>query len=611
MKAELDKQTFLDNISELRSYQSKKLAKYRRNFRRYNFTPYASIENIKNPNEVGWFQANPEITHEEDLLQYPEMNVIKSTIDALTSKIAESKVRPFFNCINGSFKDILIVKQTQQFFDQLYDWQDVNKKVSETFRDCGIFDTGVIYIDEEYINIRRVLPWQVFYRPAEKTYDKLTRIYYEQKHFPVSLLPDDIREKLKNKLKDYEYITYGLYYDIFYHKKVIWIQELDYYAEKVFEASVLPFVFLFYNSPIMGDSSESIVDMLNSIQLEVDQLMARISDASQVNPANTYFLPEGSSVKASQLNNRVGNVVSYRPSPNMTGTPVTVATPPFISEQYMATVKELKQTAYEMVGISQLSAMSAKPTGLNSGIALQSMENIESDRFETQLNQVVRAYVDIAKICIQVFPKDEDILPPDRLRRTIKWADIVEETNKLVIQYSGADSLSKDPSTKLSQLQTLASAGIIPVSRISQFLEIPDLQSGYSMSNNAINAVMTIIENCIEKNDFEVPEYIPFDMLKEEIINTQLSLASADFNGNQKDIEKLNELYAITEEKEQKWQDDINTINNAANTMQMINAGKDQQLPQQTNVLSQEANMQPVDLDVEADGAQPGEWNAG
>lgn len=611
MKETLNKDTFSDNVSELKTYQSKKLAKYRRNFRRYNFTPYATIENIKNPSEVGWYQANPEIVHEEDLLQYPEMNVIKSTIDALTSKIAESKVRPFFNCINGSFKDILIVKQAQQFFDQLYDWQDVNKKVSETFRDCGIFDTGCIYIDEENINISRALPWQVFYRPAEKTYDKLTRIYYERKHFPVSLLPERITSKLKNKLREYEYITYGIYYDIFYHKKCVYIPELDYFEEKLYEASVLPFVFLFYNSPIMGDSSESIVDMLNSIQLEVDQLMARISDASQVNPANTYFLPEGSSIKASQLNNRVGNVVSYRPSPNMTGTPVTVATPPFISEQYMNTVKELKQTAYEMVGISQLSAMSLKPTGLNSGIALQSMENIESDRFETQLNQVVRAYVDIAKICIQVFPKEADILPPDRIRRTIKWADIVEETNKLIIQYSGADSLSKDPSTKLQQLQTLATAGIIPVSRISQFLEIPDLQSGYSMSNNAINAVMTIIENCLEKDVFDVPEYIPFGMLKEEIINTQLSLASANFEGNQKDIEKLNELFAITEDKEQNWNDDINKINQAANNMQMVNAGEDQQLPQQTNVLSQEAQMQPSDLDVEADGAQPGEWNAG
>ncbi len=610
MKENLNKENFLNNISELRNYQSKKLAKYRRNFRRYNFTPYASIENIKNPSEVGWYQANPEIVHEEDLLQYPELNVIKSTIDALTSKIAESKVRPFFNCINGSFKDILIVKQAQQFFDQLYDWKDVNKKVSETFRDCGIFDTGVIYIDEENIDITRALPWQVFFRPAEKTYDNLTRIYYERKQYPVSLLPKSILEKLKRSLREYEYVTYGLYYDTFYHKKVIYIPELEYYEEKTYEASVLPFVFLFYNSPIMGDSSESIVDMLNSIQLEVDNLMARISDASQVNPANTYFLPEGSSIKASQLNNRVGNVVSYRPSPNMTGTPVTVATPPFISDQYMSTVEKLKQTAYEMVGISQLSAMSLKPTGLNSGIAIQSMENVESDRFETQLNQVVRAYVDIAKICIQVFPKDADILPPDRIRRTIKWADIVEETNKLIIQYSGADSLSKDPSTKLTQLQTLASAGIIPLSRISQFLEIPDLQSGYSMSNNAINAVMTIIENCLEKNVMDVPEYIPFGMLKEEIINTQLSLASANFEGNQKDIEKLNELYAITEEKEQNWNDDINKINQAADNMQMVNAGEDQQLPQQTNILSQEAQMQPSDLDIEADGAQPGEWNA-
>lgn len=611
MKSALNKETFLENISELRTYQSKKIGKYRRNFRRYNFTPFASIENIKNPSEIGWFQSNPEVMQEEDTLQYPEINVIKSTIDTLTSKIAESKVRPFFNCINGSFKDIMIVKQAQQFFDQLYEWLDVNKKVSNTFRDCAVFDTGIVYVDEENIDIRRALPWQIYVRPAEMTYNKLTRCYYEQKHFPVSLLPKKIRNELGDKLENYEYVTYGLYYDIFYHKKVTYIQELDFYSEKPFAADVLPFVFMHYCSPIHGDSSESIVDMLNSIQLQVDQLMARISDASQVNPANTYFLPEGSSIKASQLNNRVGNVVSYRPSPTMTSSPVTVATPPFISEQYMVTVEKLKQTAYEMVGISQLSAMSLKPQGLDSGIALQSMENIESDRYETQLNQVVRTYVDLAKICIQVFPQDADILPPERNRRSIKWSDIVEETQKMSIQYSGADALSKDPSEKLKQLQMLASAGIIPQTRIAQFMEIPDLQSGYSMSNNAINAVMTIIENCINHDVFDVPEYIPFQMLKEEIINTQLSLASADFIGNQPDIEKLNKLYASVEDKEQKWQDDMTKLENQTPNQNEV------PIPAQENVLTQEAQMQPVnelpppaDLDVSANGPQPGDWNA-
>lgn len=609
MKENFNKDVFMQNVSELRGYQEKKLGKYRRNFRRYNFTPFASIENIRNPSVIGWFQGQNEVSKEQDTNMYPEINVVKSVIDTLTSKIAESKVRPFFNTINGSFKDQIIVRQIQQFFDQLFDWQDVNAKISNTFRDSAIFETGVVYINEKTADIVRALPWQVFTRPAEKTYGKLTRVYFERKHFPVSLLPDDLRDGIKTQLEPYEYITYGIYYDTFYHKKVTYILELSYYLEEDYSAPVLPFVFLHYCSPILGDSSESVVDMLNTIQLKIDRLMAQISDASELTPANTIIMPNVIGAGASQLNNRIGNVIRYTPTPNQTGDPFAVITPSFISDQYISTLEKLKQTAYELVGISQLSAMSQKPTGLNSGVALQSMENIESDRFETQLNQVVRAYVDVAKICIQVLPPDMDILPPDRNQKTIKWADVVKESNRMKIQSSGADALSKDPATKLQQLQTLASAGIIPQSHIAQFMEIPDLQSGYSMTNNAINATMTVIENCLDKDDFDIPEYIPFQMLKEEIINTQLSLYYADFEANENDIQKLNKLYETVEEKEKKWQEETNAINNAAANLQGQNA--ENALPAAENVLTQEANMQPAAIAEPDAGEQPGDWNAG
>ena len=606
-------------VASLKAFSSNRLSKYHRNYRRYNYTPFASLNNIKDPSVVGYYEQPAEI--EEDTTATPQLNVIKSCIDTLTSKIAQSKVRPFFNTQNGTFKDIQTVKQAQAFFDLYYDAQNVNKKVSETFRDSCIFEKGVIYINEVSKNIEKALPWQVFVRPAEVTYGKLTRVYYERKDYPTTLLDDELVRKSNNENNDY--VVYGVYYDIFNHIKAEIIDGVV-YRKSVYTPNKLPFVFLHYCSPIVGDTSQSIVDMLNSIQLEIDNLMMKIKDASQLNPALTFCVPKGSSVKTSQLNNRVGQILEYTATPNMTGSPVTVATPAFIDSQYMSLIEQLKQSAYELVGISQLSAMSTKPTGLNSGVALSTMENIESDRFETQLNQVIRAYVDIAKTCIEVFPEEDTILPEDNQRLSIKWKDIVEESNKMVVQFSAADSLSKDPSTKLQQLQMLAQTGIIPQTRIAQFMELPDIQSGYSLSNNAINAVLTCINDCIEKNIFEVPDYIPFTMLKEEIINTQLSLkaAASEHNDNMEDIAKLTKLYESVEIKEADWQADAAL---EAQTQATEGERTEDGLPVGMNVLTQEANMEQVpqgapmgdmtagaDMDMETpDGmAAAGQWNA-
>lgn len=606
-------------VASLKAFSSNRLAKYHRNYRRYNYTPFASLNNIKDPSVVGYYEQPAEI--EEDTTATPQLNVIKSCIDTLTSKIAQSKVRPFFNTQNGTFKDIQTVKQAQAFFDLFYDLQSVNKKVSETFRDSAIFELGVIYINEITKNIEKALPWQVFVRPAEVTYNKLTRVYYERKDFPTTLLEDELVNKAQ--IQNNDYCTYGVYYDTFNHIKAELIDGVV-IRKTVYKPSKLPFIFLHYCSPIVGNTSQSVVDMLNSIQLEIDNLMMKIKDASQLNPALTFCVPKGSSVKTSQLNNRVGQILEYTATPNMTGSPVTVATPAFIDSQYMQLIEELKQSAYELVGISQLSAMSTKPTGLDSGVALSTMENIESDRFETQLNQVIRAYVDIAKTCIEVFPEEDTILPEDNQRLSIKWKDIVEESNKMVVQFSAADSLSKDPSTKLQQLQMLAQTGIIPQTRIAQFMELPDIQSGYSLSNNAINAVLTCINDCIEKDIFDVPDYIPFLMLKEEIINTQLSLkaAASANNDNKKDIEKLTKLYESVELKEQDWQADT-ILNQKENALE---GGETEEglPPSMTNILTQEASMTPVnnapmgdmtggaDMDVGTpDGmAAAGQWNA-
>jgi hypothetical protein len=169
----------------------------------------------------------------------------------------------------------------------------------------------------------------------------------------------------------------------------------------------------------------------------------------------------------------------------------------------------------------------------------------------------------------------------------------------------------------------LAQTGIIPQTRIAQFMELPDIQSGYSLSNNAINAVLTCINDCIEKDIFDVPDYIPFLMLKEEIINTQLSLkaaASAE-NDNKKDIEKLTKLYERVEAKEADWQADTNL---EGQEQAIQGETTPDGLPMGTNVLTQEAQMTPVqgapmgDMTAGADmavdtpdgGAALGQWNA-
>ena len=82
---------------------------------------------------------------------------------------------------------------------------------------------------------------------------------------------------------------------------------------------------------------------------------------------------------------------------------------------------------------------------------------------------------------------------------------------------------------------------------------------------------MTLIDACIYEDKFDIPDYIPFEMIKEQIVNMQLSLKAAEggTDSNEKDIEKLQKLFEAVEEKEgelnaiqtQTQAQDVNTNN--------------------------------------------------
>jgi hypothetical protein len=570
----------ISRINTLTSNNGLRYQKMTRNYRLYCWSPTLTLDDIKS-NQVSGYYALGTYEGEENTSSIQE-NVIRSCTDTLVSKIASQKCRPFFNTIQGSFKDIKIAKQAQQFFDIYFDEQNVNKIVSLAFKDACICGEGWIYIDEDdNYNIKKVNPWQVYADPTEINYGRLTRIVYKQKQYPTSLLDFDC--------KGYENVTKVDYYDVISHQHTIYIPELNIVNNKQYNGTKVPFISLHYSAPVVGNACDSVADLLYGIQMNIDAILRKVGDAAILNPALTFFIPDGSQIKAKQLDNRVGNVITYKPTPNMTSSPVTTATPAFIDPSYMALLQQLKQDAYEMIGISQLSATSQKPQGLNSGVALQSMENIESDRFETQLNSVIRAYVDLTKLYMDIVPEDVDILPTDRVREELTWADIKSATKQMNIQYSGANALSKDPETKLKQLQMLQQAGIVPRARIATLMEVPDLEAGYSVANNALNATLAIIDDCIQKDTYEVPAWIPQDLLKEEILNTMLSLTAADNEGNREDIMKLKRLYEVVMQGMQFVEGQLQ-MQQATEQMEQINDDQAQQNQMMANTNQALAN---------------------
>lgn len=518
--------------------------KYLRNLKMYTETDITSLDNVDD--NVGYY--NTGITRTTNLTQE---NIIFSTIEALVAKLAEhARARPFINTINGNYMDKQITRATQQFLDITYDEQNVYRTVSNTFRDACIFDTGYIYIDRDAKKVTRVYPWQVYYDNKELKYtDTPSQVVILRKYYPVHLLPEELQAKLTKKYSDREYVTYVQYWNTKTHRKHDLVKETNDMIESPWEPDVLPIYKLTYSDSVNGCiTSTSVVDLLYGLQRTVNELCIRMGKSIRLNPGSKVFVPTNSTINVDKITNEEYQIIPYEPAIGSAQHPDVMQTPLFDSS-LRAEKEALKRDAFELVGISELSVTGQRPTADISGVALQTMENQEADRFTTQLHKIIRAYVDIANLIISIYPDNEQILPNIKERLNFTWKQVRASREKMKLQFSAAANISKDPSEKWKIIKEWKAEGLIPVNRVPGLLEIPDLEEAASFAANSYNAIQTVITDCLENDNYDIPKYISREDLKPEIMNTCLMLKALGPENNE-DIAKLEKLFEVVVNEE-------------------------------------------------------------
>lgn len=470
-----------------------------------------------------------------DLAQSPKVNVIKSVIDSLVSKISNQKVRPYFTPVNGLFSTRAIVKQAQQFFDIIYDKEKVHEKITQAFRNSCIFNIGYVFFNPFTSELEAPGSWQVAICNTEKGYGTPTKALIEYKHFPVTQLD---KYGIKGKYTS-EYVNFKLYFDTIEHEMVAYVNTVEALTKK-YRADKIPLVPVYHNKPVFGTRTISIVDELDGIQQNIDLLNCKISAAMQLTPANTTYVEAGSSLQPGDISNKTGNVYSVKMGPGHTQLPVVNVTPAPMDPMWMNCLDNYVKQAYEVVGISQLSAQSKKPSGLDSGVALQTLEDVESDRFQTQIDHYVHAYIDLAELIIDIM-EDGSILPKSVNTAGYTWDDVRKQKELFKIQFSAATALSKDPQTKLQQILQLSQIGLITTDKIALYLDSPDLEDAYKGASAIQNAIDATIQNAIDNDDYEIPDYIAYQQLLTQIIIEENELHAANDTESLAKIGKLKE----------------------------------------------------------------------
>jgi hypothetical protein len=525
-----DAQVIAD-ATQLESWLSRRDMKYLRNLNRY-------VNNGQRREQIWELYNNPVAYYYQDTdnssTPWPIENVIKSCIDTKVSKMSQVKVRPYFNPVNGLWKTRKVCRVAQQWADEWYQRNTVYDSGTMSYRDAQVFEVGHVWVNEATKKPVRIKPWEYYIDPAEVNFKAVSRCMVVFQKYPLWALKDIIKsgtaaaQRLANapfsradKYRIYYHLTDGKRYDI-----------IDGEIHKVtpIKFTRSPVATMYYCPPIKGIWSPSLVDDLITLQRELDLVNEKIHDAEENTPANFILAPTMGGIKASKVDaGKAGLLYEYEPVPGASS-PATVVTPASVNAQLLQRRKEIIEAMYNISGVSMLSAQSKKPSGINSGVMLDTLEDVESERFNFELQNYERFCMDIAEIAIEVFDEDSDILPKRKQRPTISWKEIKAEREFYSIQFSPASALSNTPKVKLEQVEKLQKMGLIGPEWAAEMLQFPDLEKSYGIASANRDDIEMITERAAELGDFDFFEVVHLPDLYKNVMNEIMRLDADDEN---------------------------------------------------------------------------------
>lgn len=460
-------------------------------------------------------------------------NVCQSTVDTVTAKIAKNKPKPLFLTSGGDWEAQERAKKLTKFVEGVMYENDVYTLGTQIFRDAAIWGTGALFVypKDGRIKFERVVISEIqvdeveaFYGTPRslyrvKTVDRGVLLSMFPRHKRAieeanSAKPDDLGGKptISDEVAICEAWHLPSGPDATDGLHTICIDQTELFSEE-YDKHFFPFVFFHWSKKLFGFWGQGLVEQVQNIQLEINKLLWVIQRSMHLAGSFKILLENGSKIVKEHLNNDIGSIVAY------TGTPPQYVTPPIVPPEIYTHLQNLKNAAFEQAGVSQLSAASKKPEGLDSGKALREYNDIESDRFMTVGQSYERFFVDAAHVIVSMakdmYGEGTDSykvkVPGKKFIETIDWKDVHMHEDAYVLKVYPVSALPDEPAGRLQTIQELMQAGLVDPEAGKRLLDYPDLEAEEVLTNAPIDYLHEILDKMALKGVYTPPE--PFDDL--------------------------------------------------------------------------------------------------
>lgn len=473
----------------------------------------------------------------------PTMNVVQSCVDTLVSRITQQRPRPVFLTDNGDYRMRNMAKQMNGFIQGEFYQMKAYELGALLLRDAAVWGTGCakVFEKDKRVSIERRFCMELFVDENDALYGD-PRCLYELKLVDRSVmaaLNPDKKSMIENADQGYPFASGDQTASDQIIVAEAWhlpsgpdagdgrhciVCSEGTILDESWDNPTFPFVFLHYSPRPTGFWGQGLAEQLMGTQVEINKLLMTISQSINLVGVPRVFVEDGSKVVKAHLNNAIGSIVTYR------GTKPQYEVAPCVPQELYAQLQRLVDYAYQQSGISTLAAAAQKPAGLNSGEALRSYDDIQSDRFAALVKRYDQFFIDLAyqnidkaKIIAEEEGKYTTVYPNKDGTREIDLpnADILENP---IIQCFDASSLPRDPAGRLQKVTEMMQAGLIDPNEGRRLLDFPDIEQVDKLNSSREERIYQVLDQIIENG-----KYTPVDpfmdlQLAEKIVVDYINL---------------------------------------------------------------------------------------
>lgn len=467
-------------------------------------------------------------------------NVTKAVIDTVQARIAKNQPAPMYLTERGDYSNQLQSKRLAQYVKGIFYQSKVYDIGPEIFRDAAVIGTGIakVYLDEPSSSIRveRCFPWEIYVDPIEAIYGSPRSLYqtkFVDRSQLIALFPE-FEEDLSRADNDYDassgfsietsdlirvYECWRLpsAQDATDGRHAICIKGKVLVDEK-YDRNTFPFVFLHWSTRVMGFWGQGLVEDLLPLQVEINKQLQSIQMNHHLGSNPMVLKERGSKIEEGHFNNAKFNIIDY------TGTPPQIVAFATTNPEIYNHLERLYQRAFELAGVSQMSAGGSVPAAVQgSGRAMLVHNDIESARFNITSQRYERFFMElcdqIVDVSAQAHKNGIDLQINGSVKRgrseyieKIKWSEVNMTDKAFERRLFPVSSLPDQPAGKLAFLTELSQILPIDPVQLMKLMDFPDLDGFINQEAAGLDSIYESMEKIIEDGEYTSPE--PFDNLK-------------------------------------------------------------------------------------------------